>query len=229
MKQSFSTDKINLAWFKLEEFVARGEKEKALNIYRLLMHSINDEAVKFQLEGDILRAFNDPEAVHAYLKAAQVYEQDAKLVQAVELYEHINSLTPDSYENGKAMLVLYEKLAQTTKKYATKIYAAAEHLLRILIKRNKLVQGHELIQEVELAFSQKAGLHALFVVAILESGKQSYSALLEIHLVASLEGYAEVEDSDSSCSGQLTMFLAKLAALDAGVHERAQELLVNPL
>jgi tetratricopeptide (TPR) repeat protein len=219
MKQSFSTDKINLAWFKLEEFVARGEKEKALTIYRLLMHSINDSAVRLQLEGDILRAFNDPGAVDSYLKAAKLYEEQGKLVQAVEIYEFINNLMPDSYEHGKAMLGLYEKLSHTTK-----MYAAAEHVLRILIKRNQLVQGHELIHEIDLQLAQKSGLHALFVVAILESGKQSYNALLDIHLVASIKGYAELQDSGST---ELTMFLAKLAALDTAVHERAQELLVN--
>jgi len=216
MKQSFSSDKMNLAWFKLEEFVARGEKERALTIYRLLTHSINDEAVKKQLEGDILRIFNDPGAVSAYLKAAELYEQENKLIQAAELYELITVLVPDSYEHSKARLNLYLQLS-----HSSKLYSAAKHLLGILIKQDRLIQAHDLVQEISFVASQKADLHAELVFAMMNSSKTIDIAFLQVHLKAAIEGYLEV---DGHASLQLNQFLTRLAAKDALVHEQAEEL-----
>ena len=53
----FPSDKYTIAWFKLAECVAKGEKEKAFGVYRLLMHSLEDQAYAYQLEGDLLDAF----------------------------------------------------------------------------------------------------------------------------------------------------------------------------
>jgi tetratricopeptide (TPR) repeat protein len=218
MKQSFSSDKINLAWFKLEEFVARGEKERALTMYRLLMHSINNEAVKHQLEGDILRAFNDKGAVYAYVKAAQIYEKTDKLIQAAELYELINDIMPDSYEYGKAMLKLYQQLFHTAK-----IYTAAQHLLSILIKRDQLVMAHELVQEMRFDGIQQATLHSELVIAIISSNKTLDEAFLETHLKAAIKYFLQEEGSSSL---QLNQFLTKIAVLNDQVHYQAQQLLI---
>ena len=65
MKQ-VALGKTSLAWFKLAEFVTRGEKERALSIFRLLAHSIRHDALVVQLEGDILLAFDD---VHVHVIA----------------------------------------------------------------------------------------------------------------------------------------------------------------
>lgn len=88
MKQGAS-DAYNVAWFKLAECVARGEKERALGVYRLLAHSLNDKALAMQLEADILLAFSLDEALEKYQQAADCYAQTARLFKAACVYEHI--------------------------------------------------------------------------------------------------------------------------------------------
>jgi hypothetical protein len=39
-----------VAWFKLADLITRKEKEKALNLYRLLSHSFEDRAYALQVE-----------------------------------------------------------------------------------------------------------------------------------------------------------------------------------
>ena len=80
-------NKYTVAWFKLAEFVTRGEKERALGMYRLLMHSVNDVALALQLEGDLLCAFNDETAYEKYRAAAELYLQTARISEAAALYE----------------------------------------------------------------------------------------------------------------------------------------------
>lgn len=96
-----SREKSSVAWFKLAEVITRGEKERALSIYRLLMHSISDNALKAQLEGDILRIFGDPAAVYSYERAAQLYQQNNETMHAALLYEWMVALLilqPDFFQ-----------------------------------------------------------------------------------------------------------------------------------
>jgi tetratricopeptide (TPR) repeat protein len=102
-------DKYNVAWFKLAEFVARGEKERALGLYRLLVHSFDDHALACQLEGDLLLSFNDKEAIEKYLEAAVLYEKQGRLMEAVAIYEHIITLEAQSEYSLKKVLVIYEE------------------------------------------------------------------------------------------------------------------------
>ncbi len=104
------SDKYNVAWFKLAEFVARGEKERALGLYRLLIHSFDDKALAAQLEGDILLSFNDQAAVEKYAFAAQCYEKEGKLTEAALVLEHIFILQPEADETIKKLVGLYEQL-----------------------------------------------------------------------------------------------------------------------
>lgn len=102
-----NAEKYNIAWFKLAEFVSRGEKERALGIYRLLSHSLTDTALSHQLEGDILLSFRDHKAVEAYKRAAQLYESQQKFNQAIGMYEHLALLTPQSIEYITKLVYLY--------------------------------------------------------------------------------------------------------------------------
>ena len=75
MKQAVS-NKYNIAWFKLADCVSRGEKERAFGVYRLLSHSLDDQALARQLEGDLLLAFQDDGAVDKYREAVNLYKQE---------------------------------------------------------------------------------------------------------------------------------------------------------
>lgn len=88
--------KRNVAWFTLAECVSRGEKERALGVYRLLSHSLDDSAVIAQLEGDLLWAFNDSSALEKYYVAATRYQHDGRYREALTVLEHSRTLSPTS-------------------------------------------------------------------------------------------------------------------------------------
>lgn len=108
--------KYNIAWFKLAEFIARKEKERALGMFKLLSHSLDDKGLVCQLEGDIFLSFGEHEqAVKSYLQAADLYEKSIKYVPAIAIYEHLVSLKPDFAEYAFKMFNLAVKTKRTYK------------------------------------------------------------------------------------------------------------------
>ncbi len=84
------TDKYSIAWFKIAEYVSRGEKERALGVYRLLSHSFNDDAIAKQLEADIYLACNEKErAIGLYKQAAELYKKSKRSTEATAIDEHL--------------------------------------------------------------------------------------------------------------------------------------------
>ena len=71
--KTVSPEKQNVAWFKLAECVGRGEKERALSLFRLLTYSIEDRAFTKKLEADILVFFEESGALIPYLQAAHLF------------------------------------------------------------------------------------------------------------------------------------------------------------
>lgn len=100
----------NLAWFKLAELIARKEREKALNVYRLLSHSLEDKAFALQVEGDILRSFEMRDSVEKYQQSAFLYTQERRWVNAIGIYEHLLSRDQNNLEFIIALVDLYAKL-----------------------------------------------------------------------------------------------------------------------
>jgi hypothetical protein len=105
--------KSSIAWFKLAEFAGRREKERALLFYRLLVHSINDEAVACQLEGDLYAAFNDHRAIDCYKRAARLYTQMNRPEHAEILHELIKILpfNSETQTNSTSVQVVEEQPA----------------------------------------------------------------------------------------------------------------------
>lgn len=101
------TDKYTVAWFKLAECVAKGEKEKAFGVYRLLMHSLEDKAYAQQLEGDLLGAFQDERALEKYEHAAQLYMANNRWKEAIALYEELAIMNFDNLRAVNSLLQLY--------------------------------------------------------------------------------------------------------------------------
>lgn len=112
MKQQPS-ESYSVAWFKLAEFVSRGEKIRAMGLYRLLAHSLDDQALILQLEGDLLRSFDDHKAVERYERAAQSYKASGRLMEAVSVYEHLIVMQPEHHAYRQAAVILYQELAIT--------------------------------------------------------------------------------------------------------------------
>ena len=128
MKQ-VSSDKYNVAWFRLAECVARGEKERALGVYRLLAHSLDDPALIAQLEGDILWSFNDKQAREKYQEAAELYKRDKRALEAASIYEHLVSMTPESVEYIENLIELYDQLS-----LEAKVISSHERMVFALLK-----------------------------------------------------------------------------------------------
>lgn len=120
MMRYIPTDKYTVAWFKLAECVAKGEKEKAFGVYRLLMHSLEDKAYAHQLEGDLLGAFQDERALEKYEHAAQMYMSNNRWKEAIALYEELVIMSPDNIRAMHCLLELYTK-HKKPEQYASKI------------------------------------------------------------------------------------------------------------
>lgn len=97
----------SIGWFKLAEFVERGEKERALGIYKLLALSINDQAFAYQLEGDILLAFQDTLAINKYWQAAEYYLKQNNIMAAIGTLNHLVILQPEHIAAWETLSDLY--------------------------------------------------------------------------------------------------------------------------
>lgn len=117
MKQT-QLDKHTIAWFKIAECVSRGEKERALGVYRLLSHSFNDSAVARQLEADIYLAFGEKEfSIPLYYQAMELYQKSNRLLEAVAICEHLISMAPHDISWRREAIRLYYVLDNKIKLY----------------------------------------------------------------------------------------------------------------
>lgn len=120
-------EKYTVAWFKIADCVSRGEKERALGVYRLLAHSFNDVAIAHQLEGDIYLSFNDNDrATQLYHSAAQCYKQSGRLLEAAAIYEHL-ILLHDDLALYHELLNLYKTLRVMAKVQQHSVFVATRH------------------------------------------------------------------------------------------------------
>lgn len=96
--QDKKRNSTSVAWYKLADLIARGEREKALSVYRLLAHSLTNRAYALQLEGDILWSFDDPTAYEKYKQAAFLYKKEKRWIDAIAVCEHLLHNDPGNQE-----------------------------------------------------------------------------------------------------------------------------------
>ncbi len=208
-----SLDKYNLAWFKLAECVARGEKERALGVYRLLSHSFDDPAFACQLEGDILLLFDETDdAINKYCQAAGLYKKNKRHVQAAAVYEHLLTLKPDSLEYRQDIVDLYKQL-----RIASKVKEQVSFLFDQAIKTKKLDEAAALADEWSAigTSDQIAHVYEMLIFAILDT-----------HQIPPENIYAYIEkalDHFLDCDGEvmLQQFLSKLQVINVACHKHA--------
>ncbi len=87
--------RASIAWFKLAECIERGEKERALNLHRLLMHSHGDQAYHKKLEADLVLFFDKDRSLDYYYQAATLYKVSGQHQELLFLYEHVIKIFPD--------------------------------------------------------------------------------------------------------------------------------------
>lgn len=116
MNQKDCNNTSSVAWFKLAHLIEKREKEKALNVFRLLTHSLRDKAYSLQLEGDILWSLNDAtQAKERYTNAAFLYQKEKRWVNAVSLYENLLSSNSQNYATLSAIILCYGQLSWENK------------------------------------------------------------------------------------------------------------------
>lgn len=120
MNQERKPSNSSVAWYKLSILVSRGEREKALNVYRLLSHSFDDKAYALQLEGDILWSLDDQQASEKYKQAVFLYKKEKRWIDAIAVCKHLLTMDPHSPELLSSLLNLYvlinwhDKFTQTS-------------------------------------------------------------------------------------------------------------------
>ena len=129
MKQ-IQCDKHTIAWFKIADCVSRGEKERALGVYRLLSHSFNDNAVARQLEADIYLSFGEQEfAIGLYLQAIELYQKSQRFLEAVAVCEHLITMNPHDLVLRREAIRLHNMLGNMAK-----VHEHIRAVLGILLK-----------------------------------------------------------------------------------------------
>ncbi len=128
--KTLTSESYNIAWFKLADFVARGEKERALSVMRLFMHSVSNEALTQQLEGDILLAFNDHTVHDRYYSAANLFKKSGNLHQAANAYQQALEFK----DNEQILELLLEIYAQL--KLKTKLSNTCTKIAKIMLQKN---------------------------------------------------------------------------------------------
>jgi hypothetical protein len=173
MKQT-QFDKHTIAWFKIAECVSRGEKERALGVYRLLSHSFNDNAMARQLEADIYCSFGETEqAISLYQQAMEAYIKSQRFLEAAAIGEHLVVLQPAEMSLHRKLIQLYLSFGMVSKVRAhiqvlADFFAQKRQWIEQVIDDLALVDNKKIVQE--------------FIVAL-----QAHSDELHEHAVAYLQ------------------------------------------
>lgn len=207
-------DKYNIAWFKLAEFVVRGEKERALGMYRLLSHSLPDGAFAAQLEGDLLLAFHDERAIDAYVRAAIIYEKGSRLAQAAAVYENLLGIQPKMLEYQAKVVELYARLGNDSK-----LEYWLHEFFCLSLEQCKGDYAHHVLDTLPLPQRQQTKFHDYLMMKWLTTDYTHQEAIKEL-LRHTLEGYLEHHNTD-----ELAHFMARLEAADASLAIYAKSLL----
>lgn len=177
------SDKYNVAWFKLAEFVARGERERALGLYKLLAHSFDDRALAYQLEGDILLSFKDEVAAcQKYRYAADLYKKDIRIIEAAAVYEHLITLDPQCRENLIQIIQLYEVL-----NISSRLVTHLDCLCQIFIDNEEFEQLEFLMNEWESKIDQHHGAQLYKKITLELIKKKSSAHIVRLYLKKTID------------------------------------------
>ncbi len=211
-----SSGSHNIAWFKLADFVSRGEKERALSVYKLLTHSIADKAFAYQLEADILLAFDDEIAINRYHCAANIYIQHRDYQKAIAVYEHITSCKQD-IKTLESLLDVYDILGQQSG--IINSFARFANLA-VQSKNFGLLINRLHVYLMTQNNSLQAELYGSTFFALLFHDVKNPQ--INIYLFQALDLYVKAEDSYA-----LTKFMAKLKVSHEDFYTRAEDFLLK--
>ena len=208
------SDTYNVAWFKLADCIARGEKERALGVYRLLSHSLDDSALAVQLHADILRSFNDPNAIEKYQEAAELYRTHRQFLEAAAVYEHLATIEPENITFRTKMIELYQQL-----NIRSKVTQYVETLVRYLLQQDDWKRAIEMVLQFETAGDEEfaAKLHEL-VLFYLVMSQDVLPDTKVAHAKKAIDAWAAIADDEAIGS-----LLSRLEAADEAIAKYAKE------
>lgn len=202
------SDAYSVAWFKLAECISRREKERALGVFRLLSHSFDSQAVAFQLEGDILRSFNDMQgAIDVYEKAAECYIMQHELTKAIAVYDHLCTITQSGAYVEK-IIALYVQLKEHNQAF---IYAC--HLCLILLRNHEYNAVQSLADRFGLQAQHRIDFFMQTVYKALADNFVPHGVKVKV-----VHGALDLIMHDVR---MLTVFYSKIKAIDQHYYEQA--------
>lgn len=211
------SEKHSIAWFKLAEFVSRGEKEKALGIYKLLALSLDDPAFINKLEGDILFAFRDFQAVDKYTKSATLYLKDGRIIEAASIFENLHILSPENEDFLIRLIDLYSSLNSKIK-----LIFSYKRLFLLYCKQFEFIKALELLEKAKFSTNEPLlDFHQDLLFHMIESGYKNHEIILN-NLKNIIDGY--ILSSDPI---HLQKFLSKLEVLNYSYYSEAVKLIKN--
>lgn len=214
MKQAPS-EKYSVAWFKLSECIAKGERERALGLYRLLAHSLDNKALAKQLEADILMLFKDTLAHDKYQEAALLFASQKKWHEAAALYEHLVTLGRDTIELYARLISWYDKIDRTDK---VSVYRAK------LVHKLCALTSFERTQALNQIGVDMLDCHQIVALYTSLVGYY-YSQGADAHQLETIISQSVSYLLTHGAPQQLQQYLSHLESLDTGLYHQAQEII----
>jgi hypothetical protein len=217
---SIPADKCNVAWFKLAECVSRGGKERALGVYRLLAHSLDDKGVASQLEGDILFAFGDKVmAKNRYDRAIAWYKHDKRFREMAAVSEKMHAICPADRVYLEQLIDIYVQLSANPK---VSLYLSK--LISLCVLENDYAGAVELLERYETVMDVNVltAVRQQFVSEVLKCGQEISDELIlpQIHKIIDV---LLISEGDM----RLQQFLTVIQELSEEYYVQACEYLEN--
>ena len=214
MKQ-LPSEKYNVAWFKLADYIARGEKERALGVYRLLAHSFDDPALARQLHADILLSFKDERAQEAYQEAAVLYRERNRLIEAAAVYEHLVTLDPSNLFYRTEIIELYQQLG-----IAAKVSRYLYQLIDDLMAQDQWKKAIEISNQYDTAgdLTFTAQLHEQMLFHLIT--KELLPDTIMVHAKKAIDAWLELDNQQA-----INRMLSKLQVMNEKIYAYVREYL----
>lgn len=205
-------ERQSIAWFKLSEFIARGEKERAMSLLRLLMHSFDDRAYSKKLAAELLASFDDSQALEEYLQAAQLYKAQGDLLEAVSIFELLTFLQPEAPEYFEKVILLFKELGNVQK-----VLFYQKQLTNLFLQKGRVEKGVMLFESIEGSLDAVEKL-SFFQTIVLQALEHRYAqqSVISSYLKKALDTLVRFAGQ-----AELNSFLAGLETLNRVWHKDA--------
>lgn len=202
----------SVAWFKLAECIGRGEKERALGLYRLLTYSFDDQAFVKKLEAEIIATFDKELAAKEFLHAAHLYFTRGDIKETIFIYELLHDLFPEKTEYLERLIDLTQAQSQHDR-----VLMYQKKICTLLLQEGKCQQAAALLPTLkeQLDGAAYAQLTHLFVCKALEF-KVMHQQIMTHYLHETLATYVRFD-----LDRELQQFMASLQLLNRVWHQDA--------